>query len=210
MTKKKKELTGIHILILLFFASLGLFLIFSIMDWATGNEMSCKISSLKSSELYCLQIPTSNMSNGGYHWEQFNKTEQKIARDNYVRKQEELRKEKEAEQICYNQGYDFEMSFDIMEDYGLSCPKLKYVNDHFIDNFEKKNVGYIRGSYSGFLSHGSLDGEFYQYINNKIMATGNLVENISYHVDCEGTKHNEQIDYYDTGEFVMYYVEECI
>ena len=66
------------------------------------------------------------------------------------------------------------------------------------------------------------------YINDRILATGQLIETIEYHVDCENTTNkwfiNNQyytkpyldkedttkIDYYTEEEFVMAYIERCI
>lgn len=109
---------------------------------------------------------------------------------------------------CYNKGYDYNLSFDIQRDYNLSCVKLDYLNDHLIDNIKEGGGGYISGRYSGFLSHGSIDGRF--NIVQKSLAVGKLVKSMSGHVDCNNQTSNNQIDYYDESEFVIYYTERCL
>ncbi len=174
----------------------------------------CKTQALFNSDSYCYQNydyngRMSNVSNGDYDWEirshKQNEIDKLNRREANRKKQLELDKQKQ----CYDEGYLINESFNISE-YGLNCKKIAYLNDHLMDNFKKKDSGYISGSYSGLLSRGYVNGKMYQYINDRVLATGMLVQNINYHVDCEDKKHNEKIDYYTEEEFVMYYVEECI
>ncbi len=195
---------------------LTLLLIFSLFVLNEEHGYSCKIKTKSNPELYCSQnwecYPKySNVTNDCYQkWFIGNHTEDEIKKINHENLQKQ-KAEAEAKRVeCYNNGEDFSASFDIKKDYGLSCSQIGYINNHLIDNYAQVDGGYTRGSYSGFLSSGHSEGKFYDYINERIVATGQLVQNISYHTDCEGNKHNEIIDYYSEEEFVMYYVQECL
>lgn len=165
---------------------------------------------------------------GDHDWKVRSHEEDRINSEKRAEEKRKIDEEQQKKIACYASGYDYNESFDIFDDYNLTCKKIAYLNDHLMDNFEKKDGGYIRGSYSGFLSHGSVEGKSYEYINERIVATGKLIENIKYHVDCEnstnkyilthdyhrGTYFQPQdttkIDYFTEEEFVMTYVDRCI
>lgn len=170
----------------------------------------CKIQTWGKSELYCMKTYRTNFTNEFPHWEIRNRTQDTIdmqaAEAAYLRaKQEEIR-----QQACYAQGYDVSYVFDVLENYNLSCQKIAYINDHLITHPEQHDGGYIEGSYSGLISSGHLRGNLYSWVNQEVLATGQLVQNVSYHVDCEGKETEKIVDYYTENEFVMYYVDHCI
>ncbi len=174
-----------------------------------GIESTCNIKEKFNDDLYCIKHYRNNLSNSFDGWVERSHEADRI----YLLEQEEKRKiqaEKDKEiQKCYDEGYLVNETFTI-KDYGLSCRKVDYLNDHLMDSFEKKDGGYVSSSYRGFFSSRSTKTQIYQYINDRVMATGQLIENINYHIDCKGIKHNENIDYFTEEEFVMYYVERCI
>jgi hypothetical protein len=123
---------------------------------------------------------------------------------------EEQEEQRLAKELCYNSGYNFNKTFDISVDYGFSCKKLEYINDHLIDNTRKLSSGYIEGYNRGFFSYGYINGEFNQYVTERILATENLIQSIKYHIDCNGDKSEEEVIYYTEGDAVMYYVNNCL
>ena len=145
-------------------------------------------------------------SSSSHEWEvrshEQDRINAEIAAENTAKEIERIEKERE----CYDAGYDFNYSFDIVNDYNFNCNKLEYINDHFVDSTQKMKSG--EWSYRGFFSRGS--GESYQYVTERILATGDMIKYIEYHVDCNDKKHNEIINYYTEGDAVMYYVDSCI
>jgi len=141
---------------------------------------------------------------------------------------------------CYNNGTDLSVYFDLIEDYNLSCDRIGYINDHLIKNHEKMDAGHLKGSYLGFLSDRHVRGQYYQWVTNENLATGRLVKNLTYHLDCnnethhwytgtvcvsgkknpmetpsclvksEGKQDTRRYKYYDEKDFVLYYVERCL
>lgn len=184
-----------------------------------GGEYSCKFSTIGKDELDCVDFSNISMF---HKYTVVNRTQQELDRQQGLVIKEQNRKQELENQICYNQGYDVNISFDIQKDYGYSCNQLEYINDHFVDQVDQKDGGYIKGSGSGFgfgvsyigigfgSSHSEIKGQFYEYIVTKVSATGHLVENVNYHITCKNETKNEVIDYYTEGEFVMYYVNNCI
>ena len=184
----------------------------------------CKFEAI-GKDKYC-----KDMSNG-YGFPEWKVGSHEEDRINAEKREEEkiIWREKYDKKIaCYNEGYNYSESFDIFEDYNLTCRKIAYLNDHLMDNFGKKDGGYIRGSFRGFLSSGHVEGKSYEYINDRVVATGKLIEKIEYHVDCENSTNKftlvsdyhrgwyfdsedtTKIDYFTEEEFVMAYVDECL
>ena len=181
-----------------------LIVVFSALDFISGNYISCHIKSI-SSDKYCQVTYLSNISN--YQVYEVRSYKAELLKERQRQIQEVERKENKAkEQRCYEEGYDYQKDLDIIRDYGLSCKRIAYINDHLID--ERINGGYIKGSYSGFFSHVSIEGSF--DIMKDSLATGKLIQNISYHINCRNETINQKIDYYDESEFVLYYVQRCL
>lgn len=209
---RKKEETGLNeeapsnilaksIMILLF-----LFMIIVATNFMLGYSISCQVHAIISSDKYCnLEYP-SNYSRypGVYKLRSHQADKEAQERRQAQRMVEE--EQKKIEQQCYNEGYDFNKSYDIILDYGLSCKKIAYINDHLID--KKENGGYIEGSYSGFFSHGYIEGKF--DVVKESLAIGQLVKVVSYHVNCRNETLNKQTEYYDEAEFITYYVKRCL
>lgn len=143
-------------------------------------------------------------------------------------------------QLCYYNGSDHQDSFDLIEDYGFSCKQIEYINDHFVQEIEKKGSGEINGELNSFFSYGYINGKSYQWINKENLATGNLIKNAKYHLDCKNStlfwkiqyicndgkvfpsetsqciggrnkiKDTKELEYYSKEDFIMYYVDRCI
>ena len=201
-----------------------LFVLFAsafVIDYQFG--VNCKVRSI-SEDKYC--VDATNVTYG-HVWQVRSHEQDRINSEKATQEKKKWDDEYQKKIECYANGYDYSESFDIFEDYNLTCNKIDYLNDHLMDNFEKVDGGYIKGSYSGFLSHGRVEGKSYQYINERIVATGKLIEKIEYHVDCNNStdkyilthtwvgthfesKDTTKIDYFTEEEFVMAYVERCI
>lgn len=184
--------------------------------WALDLGTFCKTKDLFNGEdNYCYHKPYTgryqNLSSSPSYdgWEMKSHKQDEVNRLGRERVKEEQKQARLKQKQCYDSGYFVNESFKV-SDYGLTCKKIAYLNDHLMDNFEQRDGGYISGSYSGFLSHGSVSGKSYEYVNERVLATGMLIENINYHVDCNQVKHNEKIDYFTEEEFVMYYVNQCV
>lgn len=205
-TKQEESMDGLTILVLIVCSIIIVILI----DLIFGGYLGCHIKSINKNELYCVQTPHSNITYSGFFYQLKNSTEDEIERLEWEMERNNIIKIREEAKQCYNDGYDVNLSFDIFEDYGLNCNKIKYINDHLVDEAQQRDGGYIKGSYSGFVSYGSMQGKSYEYVIENVLATGMLIEKLNYHVDCNEAKHNENIDYYDASEFVMYYVDKCV
>lgn len=134
-----------------------------------------------------------------------------------IREEEARKVQEKAEaerQRCYNLGKDFKYYFDIISDYNLSCKKIAYINDHLLDNIVALNGGYIKGNFEEYRFFGSTHSDYEahltEYVVTGILATGQLMRNISYHVDCNNQTSNVVKEFYNEKEFVMYYVDRCI
>lgn len=210
MNKKGR---AVEYLLMSFFVIIVTSISFSVIEWQFGHV--CKIKSLFDEDAYCYHNPYigrhSNVTGSPKYdgWEIRSHKQDELNRLESERIKEEKRQFKIKQKQCYDSGYFVNESFEV-EDYGLTCKKIDYLNDHLMDNFEKRDGGYISGSYSGFLSRGSVKGKSYEYVNERVLATGMLIEDINYHVDCNEVKHNENVDYFTEEEFVMYYVDECV
>jgi len=114
---------------------------------------------------------------------------------------------------CYENGTSINETFDLKSEYNLNCRKVKYLNDHILNEVEKQKTGYIKGSssFSGFMSHGSgnIGGQFSSFVYSQMVATGALMKHVEY---CE--LNNEKFDliqeYYLPQDFIMWYVDKCI
>lgn len=206
-TKKEKEDFHTFIIGIIFFGIIFLIILFCILDSAYG--ISCKAKAMFNNDSYCAEVWEYEFWGDGWVW----KIKSHSADDQaIIDRAEQARIDKEnaeATKRCYDAGHFINETFEI-GDYGFNCAKIDYINDHLMDNFKQMDGGYISGRLSGLFSSGSVDGQMYAYVNDRVVATGKLVQNINYHLDCEDVKHNEQIDYFTEEEFVMYYVEECI
>lgn len=172
----------------------------------------CNLEGVFSKDKYCYHIPSYSNTTYGSNYNGWDLRSHEQDRINAQINKQRLETEKimrEEFKICYDAGSLINESFTI-KDYDLNCEKIDYLNDHLMDNFEKRNAGYISVSYDGFFTSRSTKSELYQYVNDRILATGQLIENINYWVDCNENKHHENIDHFTEEEFVMYYVEECI
>lgn len=180
-------------------------------------------------ELYYYKMPLSNWSfDDSYEWRVGNSTADGEREQALGMQQVENQKI----QACYDAGNDTVYHFDIINDYNLSCAKLAYINDHLVDNYVAKNGGYISSYYHGLLSSKQVEVHLTQWVNERVAATGQLVDNITIHTDCNNAstvkyddafrdlnKHQActfldcfvpRITYYSTADFVMYYTERCI
>lgn len=202
---------------------IAIIFIISIMYFSYAQGWGCHIQSV-SKDKYC--IDESNWR-GSHSWKVRSHEKDRINSEKAAEEKIVWDERYEKKISCYNKGYDYNESFDIFEDYNLTCSKVAYINDHLMDNFEKVDGGYIKGSYSGFLSSGYVEGKSYDYINDRVIATGKLIEKIEYHVDCENltkkwtlqhgwpgkkfvSEDTTKIDYFTEEEFVMTYVNRCI
>jgi len=167
--------------------------------------VGCHTKAAFSEDKYC--VNSANYTNSR-DWTIRSHEQDRINAEKRAAKKEQARLAKQEYEKCYDEGYFVNESFRV-SDY-FTCKQVEYLNDHLMDNFEKRKVGYVSGYYSGILSHGSISGETHQYINDRILATGKLVENINHQVDCNNEKQDERIDYFSEEEFVMHYVEECL
>jgi hypothetical protein len=148
----------------------------------------------------------------------------KMDKENRQIRAKQQQEESDRRTACFNAGKDYSYNFTIFGNYNLSCKKVAYINDHLIDKTKQVEGGYIKGSYSGFLSSGYVEGHLYSYITEGVLATGQLIKHISYHLDCENnteytsdnswhqieTVDTKQIEYFTESEFVMEYVNKCI
>lgn len=152
--------------------------------------------------------------------------EKQIKFNEGIRKQ--LQEKINEDKICFDKGKFYNESFDLKKDYGLTCEKIKYLNDHFVLGSEQKDGGYVRGSYSGFVSHGYVEGRLYDWVATENVATGLLVKEMSFHLNCnnettrwvwdhdywyeDGIKQidTKKIIYYTEADFVMYYINNCV
>jgi hypothetical protein len=181
---------------------------------------------------FCMKISDSNLTNSLYHYEEKSHKQIIIDNSNAEKQRKELDKKNKEAQDCFNKGKWYNQSFDILKDYGFNCAKLEYINDHLIDKSRQVDGGYITSDDYGFLglSRNHVDVHIYQWVTEGILATGQLLKNISYHIDCNNStltpdcfdgwyggdetklcrSDTKQIDYYTEGEFVMYYVNRCI
>lgn len=198
-------------------------MIFSIVIWFALNlvcGINCKVSSKLdfNSDTYCKEYYTSNLTNSLPSYVKASHKQDIIDAENNQRAWEEQKRIAEQNRLCYEAGKDVAYSFDIKQSYGYNCQKLAYINDHFVDKTRQVDGGYIEGHQSGFgigiwgfgYSSGYIEGQLYDYVTERVSATGMLVQNISYHLNCNQIKSNEVIDYYTESEFVMYYVDNCI
>lgn len=188
----------------------GIFLLGVIINNNYG--VTCKISASFNNDTYCNKVfwsDSNRTSDGRYEWVKGSYEEDRLIAEQRQRQQEAWAKLQREKQECHDSGYLVNNTFTL-EDYGLNCKKIDYLNDHLMDNYVKVNAGKVEGYYSGIFSHGHLSGEQYAYINERVVATGKLIESINYWVDCNEEKSAEKIDFFTEEEFVMYYVEECI
>ena len=210
----KEEYNGLHPLmgVLLMTMMFGIFY-FGMLDQHTMG-IKCRFPAMFSKDKYCVSVEEDY---GFSTWQRKSHKQDKIDSDNAeIQRIEREKRYKEEEivrqkaQECYDAGNDYEINISIFEDYDLNCDKIAYINDHLIDSTRQEDGGYISGRYSGFLSSGSVKGEFKEYVTEGVLATGQLAKQLSYHLDCNGKQHNMNIKYYTESEFVMAYVDRCI
>ncbi len=181
-------------------------MIIIIYSFNLSEGWSYKIKASLDSDKYWVKTYASNISSSHNGFELRSYSQDKI-NDEKVKKEYNKRIEEERlKQECYNNGKDYNFYFEIKEDYGYNCNKLKYINDHLIDSTKKLKSGEY--TYRGFFSSGS--GTQYQYVTERISASPDMIRSIKYHIDCNGNKLNEEIKYYTEGDAVMYYVDNCI
>jgi hypothetical protein len=187
-------------------------LIIGALFWGEMTKDSCIFKS-SGEDKYCFkeEVCYSNHTNSCHErWVVKSHAQDEIDRL-YWEKIHKENEERERIRIeCYNNGSDYNFSFDIIKDYGLSCNKLKYINDHFIDKSRQVDGGYIEGSYSGLFSYGHIEGQLYQYVTEQTLATGQLVQSTKYHLNCNNEESDRLTDFYTESEFIMYYVERCL
>lgn len=191
---------------------LFLFILYSFADsilWGNG----CRISTIGHPELYCYQDCTLGSCDDyssdstfkvGNHTYNALVAEQQHQQAIYTAEQQRIAQE------CYNSGKDYAYNFSVFVNYNLTCSKVAYINDHFIDKTRQVDGGYIKGSYSGFFSSGHIEGHLYQYVTEGVLATGQLMKTLNYHLDCNNVTSNKVATYYSESDFVMEYVNKCI
>ena len=224
----KKERPNIFVFLtmclVLTFVALGLF-------WSYFG-IGCHIKSYFDKDLYCIKDYKSNITNSDFEYVARSHKQDKLNEEVRAQRQKELDESNKKNKECFDKGKYYNKSFDIFNDYNLDCKKLAYINDHLIDKSRQVDGGYIDGSYHGLFSYGHIEGRMYDWVTEGILATGQLVKNISYHLDCENStlslprddfEHwtyqpqppktrddTKVIEYYTESEFVMYYVTKCI
>ncbi len=185
-----------------------------------SNKLTCKGDVKGSDDLYYQKIHLSNISSDNSY---YCKTRSR-AQDNFLAEQQKqenilqsIRKE------CYLAGKDYNKTFDLIVHYNLSCEKIAYINDHLLMSSNKRDAGNIKGEVNRFFSNGKLEGNFYQWVYDENLATGELVKNVAYHLDCNNTTSHWKKDiqtsklrdttvfeYYNEKDFVIYYTNNCI
>lgn len=240
MTEEMNEYKKIIVIVAIFIA-IGLFVaIFGILDFKTSD---CKEAN-KHEDTYCVEncFYPSNLTGtrARCEWVIGNHTEnevKKLAQLDAEKERIDAEKERKA---CYEKGKNYNLSFDLIEDYGLSCEQINYYNDHLILGSQQKDGGSIEVKYNGFFSSRSTKVQLYDWINVEYLATGRLVKNTQYHEDCRGEtlywqfqticndgkvfpdevsscyggyfgqKETKIINYYTESDFVFYYVNNCL
>ncbi len=195
------------------------------------TEKDCNKQIKGSSELYCYPQVLYGCNTTGWgcltiiEYQVRNKTQERLDNERVELEKANQAKKEAQDRLCYVQGYNVNKSLDIMKDYNLSCAKLGYINDHFIDKVTKEDGGYIHGKSSGSVfgfgvgssfgfvsgsSHGEINGQMYQYVATHVLATGQLARQVQFHVNCQENVSDINIDYYNEADFVMYYTNRCI
>jgi len=137
-------------------------------------------------------------------------------RKQYQAMLEKQRLEYQQRLACFNTGRFENYTYDLVKDYNLSCSRIAYMNDHLLLSSTKMKSGTIEGYYSGFLSHGHVSGEFYDWVYSQVMSLNKLPKYTSVHYDCKNTTQDVNgadtkiIKYYTPEDFVNYYVQRCI
>lgn len=177
-------------------------------------------------ELYCKF--THESYNGNPNYRIVNRTQEK---EFSLKLQNRFQKEKE----CYQAGTDFKQNFSLVEDYNITCEKIKYLNDHFLLTSSKKESGTVSQYRSGLFSSYSTETKLHQWVYDEVLATGNLPKYVSYHLDCNNNTKNpvvigydghciyspyscqeikyqetKVIKYYSEADFIMHYAHNCI
>lgn len=158
-------------------------------------------------ELYYFKHYKSNLSgSNAYNCKIGNHTIDKLRQEEYntARSLEAQRRE------CSLSGKDYNEIFDLIQDYNLSCERIKYINDHYVTSAEKRDGGYIKGVSSGFFSSGNVKGKFYSWVQTENLATGRLVKEVDSHLNCNGIVDSKVFTYYTESDFIMYYVNNCV
>ena len=145
-----------------------------------------------------------------------NHTQDKIAEQKRTIKAEEKAVVRLEKKQCYDEGSFHNFSFDLLKDYNFSCEVIDYYNSHLILGSERHEAGKIYGNVEGLFVYGTIKGQLYSWVNNEYLATGQVVKNISYHIDCNNKtvswngKETKKIIFYSEKDFVNYYVNNCI
>lgn len=182
-----------------------------------GNRFVCDGVAKANPELGYFKAYTSNISSH-YNCEIRNITKMQLDKEAAEIKAENMRQLRLEWIECYDKGESHNYTFDLKEHYGYSCEQLEYINNHFILGAEQKDGGNLEGSFSDFLSSGHIKGEFFDWVNVENLATGQLIKEVSYQINCDNiTLHpvdkflgGKEISYYNEADFVMYYTENCL
>lgn len=220
MTKKENNVVDfvMKIIFTLMFISLLSWIYFTELD-KNILGIQCKLKALIDDDKYCFKSNTCDGNNITRDYiiygciDEFvlrSHSQDKIEQERMMKAQEEFLRQQKEKAACYNSGKDYDYNFTIFGNYNLSCAKIAYLNDHYVDEVKQLNGGYIKGSYSGFVSHGGIEGHLYQYVVVGNLATGKLMKHISYHLDCNNQTSNKVEEYFTKEEFVMTYVDKCI
>jgi len=179
--------------------------------FSNSNRLKCDGQVGSDPELYYQKNYWSNMSISGYSCKIGNYTLDQLNYDVMVLERKRERLIAAEREQCYLAGRDYDFKFDLIEDYGFSCEQIGYINDHFILSSESKDGGSIDGRYSGFLSSGRIEGQFYDWVNTENLATGKIIKQTSYHLDCEDSMRDTKVvNYYSESDFIMYYSDHCL
>lgn len=198
---------------IIFIILIALIIILIIYNFIDQKGFGCKIiDKFNGEDKYCsfeYRPSISNVSRSSFidkHWVIRSHKQDLINKE--IRENEyKKRMEEESKRIkCFNEGSDFNFSYDLFNYYSLNCDKLNYLNNHLID--EIHSGGNMKSVYSGFFS--SMKTEVNLLIVKRSIAAGKLIKNEKYHLDCNLVKSNEVIEYYGDKDFVMYYVERCL
>ena len=93
---------------------------------------------------------------------------------------------------CFDSGQNVTIeNQDLREDYGFSCEQIAYINDHLIHGTEKVDAGKTTTtSVSRGLFHytrTTTASQHYAWIDKYNLATGALLKNATFHLDCQNS-----------------------
>lgn len=189
---------------------------FSIVVYLNSSHFQmqkCKYKAEKNPDVYCEYYYTggNRSSDPQYRNLRMGSHQQDALKEK--QRQENLEDKRQAlkeEQECYDAGTDIEREYSLFDYYNLTCPQMEYINDHLIQEWEKRDGGHVKTERNGFFTSSSTETQLYQWVELELLATGKLLASESYHLDCNDQESERKETYYDVSDFVMMYVRECV